>query len=83
MILTRYLQQRGKGLIITIHPPSYLIRNMLVYKQNRNVFPLLREFVKSALDGAVFSLLVDDEEILLAVWRICDVADAREEDACY
>lgn len=46
---------------------------MLVDQQNGNVLALAGEAVECCLDGAVFRLGVDDEEVLLRVWRLGDV----------
>jgi hypothetical protein len=54
---------------------SYLLSNVLVDKQNSDILALLRKLVKRRLDGRVLRLCVDDEEVLLAVWRLRDVLD--------
>jgi hypothetical protein len=46
---------------------------MLVYEQNGDVFAVLREALKGSFNGGVLGLLVDDEEVLLGVWRSGDV----------
>lgn len=43
---------------------------MLVDEQNRNVFPLLCELVEGALDGRGLGFRVDDQVVLLRVWRL-------------
>lgn len=43
--------------------------NMLVDQHNANVFPLGRESLKCLLDGRGIRLGVDNEEVLLRVWR--------------
>lgn len=42
---------------------------MLVDQHNANVFPLGRESLECLLDGRGIRLGVDDEEVLLRVWR--------------
>jgi hypothetical protein len=46
---------------------------MLVYEQDGNVLALGGEAIKSSLDVAVLGFGVDDKEVLLRVWRLCDV----------
>lgn len=46
---------------------------MLVDQQHGNVFPLLGEVLERFLDSRRFGLGVDDEEIPLCVWAVCDV----------
>lgn len=46
---------------------------MLIDQQDRNVLPLGCELIEGGFDGAVLSLGVDDEEVLLRVWRLCYV----------
>jgi len=46
---------------------------MLVYKQDGDIFAILREALKGVFDGSIFGLLVDDEEVLLGVWRCGNV----------
>ena len=50
---------------------------MLVDENNSDIFPLRRESLKRLLDGSRISLGVDDEEILLRVWRGRDVLSSR------
>lgn len=40
---------------------------VLIYEQNRDIFPLFRERVERAFDRAVFRFRVDDEEVLLGI----------------
>ena len=46
---------------------------MLVDEKYGDVFPLLREALKGRFYGGVIGLLVDDEKVLLRVWRWIDV----------
>jgi hypothetical protein len=46
---------------------------VLVDQQHGNVFPLLGEVLEGLLDSRRFGLGVDDEEIPLGVWAVCDV----------
>lgn len=55
---------------------------MLIYQYNAYIFPLFREAIECRVDLAPFSLVVAYQEVTLRVWRVCDVADAGEEDAC-
>lgn len=52
---------------------SYLLGNVLVDKQNRNILAVLGELVECGFDGCRLGLGVDDEEVLLAVWGLRDV----------
>ena len=73
MVFGRDLEQRRESGCVRLDAMSYLVRNVLVDQQNRNVLALLRELVEGSLDGRVLGLRVDDEEVLLAVWRLRDV----------
>jgi hypothetical protein len=46
---------------------------VLVDQEDSNVLALGSELVEGGLDGRVLGLGVDDEEVLLAVWRLCNV----------
>jgi hypothetical protein len=52
---------------------SYLLSDVLVDEQNSDIFALAGELVECGLDGRVLGLGVDDEEVLLAVRRLCNV----------
>jgi hypothetical protein len=55
---------------------------MLVDEHYRNVLSLLRELVECLLYCRLLRLVVDDEEISLRVWRLCDMSNAGEEESC-
>lgn len=55
---------------------------MLVDQQNGNVLALGGEAIERCLDGAVFRLGVDDEEVLLRVWGLSNVLRAVNSVAC-
>jgi len=46
---------------------------MLVYEQDGDVLALGSEAIEGSLDGAVVGFGVDDEEVLLRVWRLRDM----------
>ncbi len=46
---------------------------MLINEQDTNILPLGRETVKGIFNSCIVGLGVDDEEVLLRVWRLCDV----------
>jgi len=50
---------------------------MLIYEQDSNIFAVLGEALEGGFDGGIFSLLVNDEEVLLCVWRCGDVLCSR------
>lgn len=52
---------------------SYPLRDVLVDQEDSNVLAVVGEVVEGSLDGRVLGLGVDDEEVLLAIWRLCDV----------
>lgn len=52
---------------------SYLLGNVLVDKQNGDILALIGEAIEGCLDGRVFSLGIDDEEVLLSVRRGSDM----------
>jgi len=56
---------------------------MLIYQQNRNILPLPRETLKSALNRTIVGFAVYYKEVLLRVRWVCDVAYACEENAGY
>jgi len=55
---------------------------VLVDQQNANILPR-RKLIKRILDIFRLRLRVHDQEVLAAVWRGRNVADPREEHACY
>ena len=77
MVLTRDLQQRRKRSRIRLDAMPYLLRNMLVYKQNRNVLALRGEAIESCLDGRGVGLGVYDKEVFLRVRGGGDVLVVR------
>lgn len=46
---------------------------MLIYEQNSYIFPLIGEVVEGGLDSSSIRFGIDDEEVLLGVWRSCYV----------
>lgn len=54
---------------------SYLLGDVLVNQQDRNVLALAGEAVEGCFDGGVFGLGVDHQEVLLRVGRGRDVLD--------
>ena len=46
---------------------------MLVDQDYSNILPLRCELVEGGLDGGVFCLGIYDQEVLLVVWRRCDM----------
>ena len=46
---------------------------MLVDQENPNILPLGCEPLESLFDSCIVRLAVDDEEVLLRIWRICDM----------
>jgi len=50
---------------------------MLIYEQDGDIFAVLSEALEGIFDGSVFGLLVDDEEVLLGVWRCGDVLNGQ------
>lgn len=82
MILGRYLQQRRESSRVRLDAVSYLLGDVLVDKQNGNVLALLGELVEGSLDSRVFGLGIDDEEVLLAVWRLGDVLRQKLDMGC-
>jgi hypothetical protein len=46
---------------------------MLIYEQDGDIFAVLGEALKGIFNGGIFRLLVDDEEVLLGIWRGGDV----------
>ena len=46
---------------------------MLVYQEHRDIVSLLCEIHKCFLNRGRFGLGIDDEEIPLGVWSICDM----------
>jgi hypothetical protein len=73
MVFGRYLKQRRKSRRVRLDAVSYLLGDVLVDEQNGNVLALAGELVEGGLDGCVVRLCVNDEEVLLAVGRLCDV----------
>lgn len=51
---------------------------MLIDEDNSNIFPLLCEVLKGALNLRGLGLGIDDEEVSLGVRRIGDVLDRRQ-----
>ena len=49
--------------------------HMLVYKNDGDIPPFLCEVPECILDGRGLGFGVDDEEISLGVWGICDMLD--------
>ena len=50
---------------------------MLIDENNSDILPLGRESLKCLLDSSCVSLGVDDEEVLLRVWRGRNVLSSR------
>ena len=74
MVLTGNLQETGERLVIRIHLPSDFIRNVLVDQNDGDIFPFACKRFEGGLDGVRFGLRVYDQVVLLAVWRVGDVA---------
>ena len=55
---------------------------MLVDEQYPNIFSIPRESCKCILNLARLRLLVDDQEVALGIWRVRDMTDASEKQAC-
>jgi hypothetical protein len=60
MVFTRNLQQRRKGLIISIYLAANHVRNVLVDEHDGDVFALRGEGVKGRFDGAGLCFRVYD-----------------------
>jgi hypothetical protein len=73
VVLTRDLEQGRKRRSVALHTMSYLLGDVLVDEQNRNILALGGELVECGFDGCVFGLRVHDEEVLLAVRGLGDV----------
>lgn len=55
---------------------------MLVDENYADVLSFLGEPVECGIDLAAFGLVIAYQEVALRVWRVGDVADTGEEDAC-
>jgi hypothetical protein len=73
MVLGRNLQQTRESRRVALDPMSYLLRNVLVDKQDGDVLALGGELVERCFDGRVLGLCVDDEEVLLCIWSRGDM----------
>jgi hypothetical protein len=73
VVLTRDLEQGRKRRGVALHTMSYLLGDVLVDEQNRNILALSGELVESGFDGCVFGFRVHDQEVLLAVGGLGDV----------
>jgi len=68
MVLGRNLQQTRERRRVALDAVSYLLRDVLVDKQNGDVLALRGELVERRFDGRILRLCVYDEEVLLRVW---------------
>jgi hypothetical protein len=75
VVLTWDLEQGGKRCGVALHTVSYLLSDVLVDEQNRNILALGSELVECSLDDRVFGFRVHDEEVLLAVRGLRDVLE--------
>jgi hypothetical protein len=57
------------------------VTHMLIDQDNSDIFPLLCEVLKGALNLRSLGLGLDDEEVSLGVRRIGDVLDRRQPSA--
>lgn len=55
------------------------LTNMLIYEYNANITAFLCKLVECRLDQGSFSLCINHKEVLLGIWRICDVSNACKE----
>ena len=55
---------------------------VLVDQDDANVLPFLCKSYKSLLDLLGLGLVVNDKEIPLRIWRVCDMAYTSKEYAC-
>ena len=55
---------------------------MLVDEQYPYVFSLLCKPCECILNLVRLGLLVDDQEISLRIWRLCDMTDTSQKQAC-
>lgn len=55
---------------------------MLIDQKNANILSLGGEFVESLFNSCVVGLAVDDQEILLGIWRGCDMLRKRQDYIC-
>lgn len=46
---------------------------MLIYEKNGNIFALAGVEVKRLFDSRSLGFVVHNEEILLRIWRLCDM----------
>lgn len=54
---------------------------MLIYEQYSDVFSVSGESCKCLLDLGRLSFLIDDQEVPLGIWRVCDMTDTCKKQA--
>jgi hypothetical protein len=73
MVFTGDLEHGGERVCEGVDAVSDAFGNVLVDQQHGNVFPLLGEVLEGFLDSRCFGLGIDDEEVSLGVWAVCDM----------
>jgi hypothetical protein len=56
---------------------------MLIDQENADILPLRCESFKCFLNSCIVGLAIHDEEVLLGIWRLRDMLNARQLPAMY
>lgn len=83
VVFRRYLEKGGEGSGVGLNSMPYSLRNMLIYEEDRNVLSLVCESLECGFDIRVLRLCIHDEEVLLRIWGLRNMADACKQHARY